>query len=171
MKNIVYGVKYYLGSTRFILGSLLFNIFSCDISYFLEDFDIANYGDNSTPYNADKNIEFVANNLEHSSSIVFKLLNNNNIKVNTGKSHLLVSVNVRATINIDSNYTESEKQQVLLGITIDSNLTFESHIINICKSASQKLNTLVRFASYMNVRKRRIIIISVWVLSLYLDVP
>ena len=26
--------------------------------YFLEDFDIANYADDSTPYTADKNIEF-----------------------------------------------------------------------------------------------------------------
>ena len=36
--------------------------------YFLEDFDIANYADDSTPYTADKNIEFIVNNLEHSSS-------------------------------------------------------------------------------------------------------
>ena len=38
---------------------LLFNVFICDIFYLLEDFDIANYADDSTPYNADKNIEFV----------------------------------------------------------------------------------------------------------------
>ena len=37
--------------------------------YFLEDFDIPNYADVSTPYNADKHFEFVVNNLEHSSSI------------------------------------------------------------------------------------------------------
>ena len=29
--------------------------------YILEDFDIANYADDSTAYNADKNIEFVVN--------------------------------------------------------------------------------------------------------------
>ena len=116
--------------------------------YFLEDFDIANYADDSTPYTADKNNEFVVNNLEHSSSILFKWLNSNYMKVNTGKSHLLVSGNVRATAKIDSN------SQVLLGITIDSNLTFENHINNICKRASQKLNTLARVAPYMNMQKR-----------------
>ena len=41
--------------------------------YFVEDFDIVNYADNSTPYNADKNIEFVVNYLKHSSSILFKM--------------------------------------------------------------------------------------------------
>ena len=55
-----------------ILVSLLFSAFICDMFYFLEDFDIANYGDDPTPYNADKNIEFIVNNLEHSSSILFK---------------------------------------------------------------------------------------------------
>ena len=59
------------------------------------------------------------------------------MKVNTGKSHHLVSGNVRTMAKIDSNYIESEKEQVLLRITIDSNLTFENHINNICKRASQ----------------------------------
>ena len=125
--------------------------------YFLEDFDIANYADDSTPYTADKNGEFVVNNLEHSSSILFKWLNDNYMKVNTGKSHILVPGNVRAMAKIDSNYIESEKEQVLLGITIDSNLTFEIHINKICKRASQKLNGLTRVAPYMNMQKRIII--------------
>ena len=79
------------------------------------------------------------------------------MKVNTGKSHLLVSGNVRSKAKIDSNYIDSEKEQVILGITIDSNLTFENHINNICKKASQKLNALARVAPYMNTQKRRII--------------
>ena len=140
-----------------ILGPLLFNIFICDMFYFLEDYDIANYAEDSTPYNADKNVESAVNNLEHLSSILFKWLNNNYMKVNTGKSHLLVSGNVRSKAKIDNNYIESEKEQVLLGITINSNHTFENHIDNICKKASQKLNALARVAPYMNTQKRRII--------------
>ena len=95
-----------------ILGPLLFIIIICDMFYFLEDFGIANYADNSTSYNADKNVEFVVNDLEHSPSILFKWLNNY-MKRNIGKSHLLLSGNVRATTKIDNNYIESEKEQVL----------------------------------------------------------
>ena len=58
--------------------------------YFLEDFDIANYADHSTPYCAGKSAEFVVNSLEQSSAILFEWLNNNYMKVNTGKSHLLL---------------------------------------------------------------------------------
>ena len=104
-----------------------------------------------------KIIEFVVNNLEYPPSILFKWLNDNYMKVNTGKIHLLVSGNVRATAMIDNSYIKSEKEQVLLGITIDFNLTFENHINNICKKASQKLNALARVAPYMNMQKRRII--------------
>ena len=135
----------------------MFKIFICDIFYFLEDFDIANYADFSVPYNADKNFEFVFNNLKHLLSILFKWLNGNYMKVNTGRSHLLVSRNVRATAKIDNDYIGSEKEQVLLGLTIDSNLTFENRINNICKRASQKLNALARVVPYMSMQKRRII--------------
>ena len=77
--------------------------------YFLEDYDIANYADDSTPYNADKNVESVVNNLEHSLSILFKWLNDNYMKVNAGKSHLLVSGNVRSRAKIDNNYMSLKK--------------------------------------------------------------
>ena len=72
--------------------------------YFLENFDIANYADDSTPYCSGKSAEFVVNNLEQSSAILFELLNNNNMKLNTGKSHLLLSDNSRATATIGNSY-------------------------------------------------------------------
>ena len=79
------------------------------------------------------------------------------MKVSTGKSHLLLSGNSRATTTIDNSYIESEDEQVLVGITTDSNLTFENHIRNICKKANQELNALARIAPYMNIQKRRTI--------------
>ena len=45
-----------------ILGPLLFNFFIWNIFYFFEDFDIANYVDNSASYSADKNAKFVVSN-------------------------------------------------------------------------------------------------------------
>ena len=76
------------------------------------------------------------------------------MKVNTGKSHILLSGNSRATATIDNSDIASEDEQVLLGITIDSKLTFENHINSICKKSSQKSNSLARIAPYMNIQKR-----------------
>ena len=79
----------------------------------------------STPYCADKRAEFVVSHLEQSSTIFSEWLDNNYIKLNTVEGYLLFLCNSRATATIDNNYIESEDKQVLLGITIDSSLTFE----------------------------------------------
>ena len=141
-----------------ILGALLFNIFICDMFYFLEDYGIDNYADDSTPYSAKSNHKLVIEELEKSSPILFKWLQTIYMKVNTDKSHMLLSGNTKLISSIDNNLTESEKVllgKVLLGITIDSNLSFEEHINNLCKKASQKLNALARISGYMDIQKRR----------------
>ena len=71
-----------------ILGSLLFNIFVCDMFYFLED----NYADGATPYSAQRNHQFVIEELEKSSAILFKqfqetISGNNFMKVNKKQFH------------------------------------------------------------------------------------
>ena len=75
--------------------------------------------DDSTQSCAGKSSEFVVNNLEQSSTIPFEWLSNNHMKVNTGKSHLLLSGNSRTNAMIDNSCIESEDEQVLLGITTD----------------------------------------------------
>ena len=97
---------------------------------------------------AGKSAEFLLDNLEQS-------LNNNYMKVNTGKIHLLLSGNSGAITAIDNSYIELTNEQVLLGITIYSNVAFENHINSICKKASQKLDVLARIAPYMNIKKQR----------------
>ena len=105
-----------------ILGPLLFQIFVSNMFYFLKDFDLVNYEDDSTPHCVDKSANFLVSNLEQSSAVLFKWINNNQIKVNTGKDRLLPSGNSRATAAM--HYIDSEDELVLLDITIDSNVSF-----------------------------------------------
>ena len=140
-----------------VLGPLLFNIFICYLFYFMEDYEIANYADDSTPFSAKPDHKSVVQELELSSSILFTWLRNNYMKANTDKSHHLLSGNSNLTANIDGNVIESEETQVLLGITIDSNLSINKHINTLCKKASAKLNALARIAGYMDFPKRRLI--------------
>ena len=61
-QKILYGVPQ--GS---ILGPLLFNIDLCDMFFFLDEYDIANYADDSTPYVSGRNIEEAIASLEEVS--------------------------------------------------------------------------------------------------------
>ena len=79
------------------------------------------------------------------------------MKANTEKSHLLLSDSNTLTANIDGSDIESEDNQILLGITIDSNLSFNKHINNLCKKASARLNALARISGYMDLLKRWVI--------------
>ena len=56
-----------------IIGPLLFSIFICDMFYFLEGLDIANYADDTTTLSAKIDHNPVIKELEMSSSI---LMNN-----------------------------------------------------------------------------------------------
>ena len=79
------------------------------------------------------------------------------MNANTEKSHLLRSGSNTLAANIDGNDIESEDNQILLGITIDSNLSFNKHINNLCEKASAKLNALTRISGYTDLSKRWVI--------------
>ena len=69
---------------------------------------------------------------------------------------MLSGSNYLATNN-DGNVIESEDNQILLCITIDSNLSVNKHIKNLCKKANTKMNSLARISGYMDLPKCRMI--------------
>ena len=81
------------------------------------------------------------------------------MKVKSDKSHLLMSRN-KTVANTDNNCIESKDIHELLGITIDSKLTFENHINKLCKQTSQKLNAIAQISNYITFHKRKIIMTS-----------
>ena len=148
-KDTEYGVAQ--GS---IFGPLLFNMHLCDLFYFLQGLDIASYADDTTIYAVKENKESVINALEASSLPLFTWFNNNFMKANSDKSHILLSCSEPSAALIDGSSFESNTKEILLGITIDRGLKFDEHVNNLCKKACQKLNALVRLAPFMNVDKK-----------------
>ena len=77
------------------------------------------------------------------------------MKVNADKCHFMVTGNYEVSANINEFETESSNREKMLGISIDTTLSFEHHITSLCKKASQKLHALARIAHYMDFEKRR----------------
>ena len=65
--------------------------------YFTGDFEIANYGDNVTPFSTKLNHKSVVEEIEISSSVLFTWLQNNYIKASTDQSHLFLSQSNKLT--------------------------------------------------------------------------
>ena len=80
------------------------------------------------------------------------------MKGNEDKCHVILSSQDNVHVNIGTAQIENSKSQKLLGINIDSKLTFEEHINRICKKASAKLNALGRISYYMSPLKRRLLV-------------
>ena len=52
---------------------------------------------------------------------------------------------------------KTSKEDLLLGVRIDSDLTFKEHVTSICSEANQTLHALTRVSKYMNLQKCRIL--------------
>ena len=68
------------------------------------------------------------------------------------------------SFNIDNTNIPCEPHVKLLGITIDSNLSFDKHVSNICKKAARQINVLSRLCSNLNL-DTRILIYKSFILS------
>ena len=88
-------------------------------------FNIANYADDTTTYECVPYYDKLKENLELTIYKMLNLFKYNNYKANATKCHFFSSLYQSATINIDDSIIKSSNSQKLLGVTIDSNFTFE----------------------------------------------
>ena len=149
-KSVKYGVPQ--GS---VLGPLLFNIYICDLFVTIKDWKVANYADDTTPYVMCDDMESVIISLESCSKLIFTWFENNYMKANSDKSHLLLSTDNVIQANINNDLISNSKSEKLLGVTVDSKLKFDEHVNKLCDKASQKLSALARVSPFMSKKQKR----------------
>ena len=57
-------------------------------------------------------------------------------------------------------YTKTQQPPKKFDVTINNKLSFDKHIINICKTANKKLNALNRINHYMKQNQKEILLSS-----------
>ena len=108
-----------------------------------------------TPYNFDFSLDNVIRNLKKSTNFLLNWFRENHMKANADKCHLLVSSNESCTVKIEDFSFKNSTEEKLLGVKVDSNFSFKSHVTSLCKKASQKLRALTRISHYMDLNKCR----------------
>ena len=124
------------------LGSLLFNIDLIDLFYECEESNIASYTHDTTQYSCAKDTQTVISELKSISTKPFHWFQYNHLRAIPGKCHLLLSSKTPTDEFIgDASLTTSTKE-TLLGILIDSELSFDQHLSSISSKANKKLHAL-----------------------------
>ena len=130
-----------------LLGPLLFNIFMNDMFCFITS-NLHNFADDNTLSAAAESLQSLVNELEHQAKKAIDWLQMNQMIANPEKFKAIVlkRLNVNETLNVNLQINDiritTSSEVDLLGVTIDSKLTFDSYIRNICKKASRQLNAL-----------------------------
>ena len=142
-----------------VLGPLLFNIYLNDLFWVFERTEACNFADDTTLYSCDLDLSTMIRNLEHDSLLAIEWFENNYMKLNADKCHLLTAGHKHEwlLVKIRNNMIWESQNEKLLGVTIDNKLSFKTHILNICKTANTKLTALRRYCKLLTFEKKRIL--------------
>jgi len=131
-----------------ILGPLFFLIYINDLIYFINAASAKLFADDTTLYHSGVDLSEIIN---YFSKIINDLLlwcKNNRLDINWTKTFLMVFTNKRIKIPDSICFKEIEIKCVnefkLLGITIDSKLSFNTHVSNLGRIINSKLFSIKR---------------------------
>ena len=143
-----------------ILGPLLFNIFFNDIFLFVERSTICNYADDNTLFSCEKNFDIVYENLRWDFSILKKWYFDNFLVLNPDKCYFMTLGTGKQVqdFQLENVIIKYKQEGKILGVIIDNELNFQSHIDSICTKTNQKLNALFRVSNFMSVDKLSLLI-------------
>ena len=140
-----------------VLGPLLFNIFLNDLFYCGIDSHICNYADDNHLCNSRKSSDELRIVIENDAIRAFTWFDANNMDANPDKFQL-IAMNRKGTIDlsvfISGNIISSSNSMKVLGVDLDTKLSFNKHVSNICGKASAQINVLKRLSRYLNESSR-----------------
>ena len=108
-------------------------------------------------YACEKNLHDVQRKLESESLILFEWFHDNYLKANSGKSHVMLTIDNKLKINVKDSLISNEKMVKLLGVAVDNKLSFEPHLNLVSKKINQELRALARVSRFISKKKLSVI--------------
>ena len=145
------------------MGPVLFNCFINDFYYFIENTKVHNFADDNTLTTFAQNIRNLISVLESESNIAIDWFKTNKMIVNPGKFQAIIidkkkQDHTKETFEIGNKVIEASPSVKLLGVQIDDKVNFNLHITNICKSAANQLNALVRLNQFLSFEAKKVLV-------------
>ena len=145
-------------------GPLLWNLFQNDMSFLVKESNLTMYADDHQLYSAGTKYNTVMSNLSTQGKLAMSWYRDNFLLANSDKFQCL-SINPRnidrenqdTVLHIGDEGITSTPFIKLLGVEIDGNFDFTSHISNICTKTSQKVGVLMRLRNLIPNKAKLII--------------
>ena len=140
-----------------LLGPVLFNIYLNDLFLQFTNTHVCNFADDTTLSACSLSLEELLRDLENDTLSAIIWFENNYMKLNQDKCHFLASgnVNEHLWVKVGDEMIWESTEEKLLGVTIDKNLDFNSHLTSVCKKAGQKVSALARITRLLLFHRRR----------------
>ena len=136
-----------------ILGPTLFNTFINDLFLCIDNSFLHNYADDNSLVISCKSPSELKKKLEENGDKMTEWFCANGLKANPDKYQAIVfgsnSTSVE-TITIKSCKITCTNSAKLLGIHIDSELSFNEQVRNVCKKASRQINVIMRLSKLLD---------------------
>ena len=144
-----------------VLGPLLFNSFINDFIYIIKQSEVCNFTDDNILLSCGNSFEVVASSLEEDVSKSMYWLKTNQMIVNASKFQV-ISFGLNSNENIVLEVGGGGPLMLpivllYLGVTIDSKLTFNQHVLKICQKANSKISAFSRISKYLNEKQSLIL--------------
>ena len=155
-KNIITGVPQ--GST---LGPFLFNLSMNDLFFFILIAPVHNFADDNTLSAFAENVSKLINILQSESEVINDWFKKNQMMVNPDKFQVIIidkkkGDHTNENVVIDNKQIKTVSSIELLEIQLDDKLNCSPHISNICKSAANQLNALIRLQKFLSFKEKKI---------------
>ena len=141
--------------------SILFNLSINDLFFFIEIDSMHNFADANTLSAWGETLSKLIGTLESESNIAIDWFTKNEMIINPDKFQAIILDKKKSNLTnipltIDNQTIKSVPSVELLGIHLDDKLNL--HFSNICRSAANQLNALIRLKSYLNFNAKRVLI-------------
>ena len=146
-----------------ILGPVFFNLSINDLFFFIEKASMHNFADDNTLSAWGETVSKLIDTLESESNIAIDWFTKNEVIINSDKFQAIILDKKKSNITnipltVDNQTIKSVPSVALLGIHLDDKLNFNLHISNICRSAANQLNALIRLKNYLSFNAKRVLI-------------